>query len=42
MCLRGLVVDSMRKHLGEKQSFYKIIIKKQNKNILTNNTITYH
>src|SRR6056297_1634409 len=39
VCLRGLVVDSMRKRLGGKRSFYEIVVEEQGGNVLANNTI---
>lgn len=39
LCLRGLVIDSMRRRLGGKRSFYEIVVEEQGGNILANNTI---
>ena len=39
VCLRGLVIDSMKKRLGGKRSFYEIVVEEQGGNVLSTNTI---
>ena len=40
VCLRGLVVDSVKRRLGGKRSFYEIVVQEQGGNVLSSNTIT--
>ena len=39
VCLRGMVIDSIKKRLGGKRSFYEIVVEEQGGNILSTNTI---
>ena len=39
VCIRGLVIDSVRKRLGGKRSFYEIVVEEQGGNVLSTNTI---
>jgi ATP-dependent DNA helicase RecG len=40
VCLRGMVVDSMRRRLGGKRGFYEIVVEEMGDNVLATNTIT--
>jgi len=40
VCLRGVVVDSMRRRLGGKRGFYEIVVEETGDNVLATNTIT--
>jgi ATP-dependent DNA helicase RecG len=40
VCLRGLVIDSVKRRMGGKRSFYEIMVQEQGGNVLATNKIT--